>query len=224
MSEQIMDTADTETADQTTNQEATKTYTQEEFDKHMAGMKNSITRKFEKQISELGDLDELKTIRANAEKQKQEEAIKRGEFEKILQDMAAKKDQEIQAKNKVIEEYTVNTPLLNAAAQYKAVNPQQVVQLIRNQVRLGENGKAEVVDGNGTVRYDDTGNPLNVDVLVQEFLSANPHFVAAASSTSASKTSATPATNLQDFDLASLDLTRPEHRKLYAQAKAKGLA
>lgn len=219
-----MDTADTETADQTTNQEATKTYTQEEFDKHMAGMKNSITRKFEKQISELGDLDELKTIRANAEKQKQEEAIKRGEFEKILQDMAAKKDQEIQAKNKVIEEYTVNSPLLNAAAQYKAVNPQQVVQLIRNQVRLGENGRAEVVDGNGTVRYDDTGNPLNVDVLVQEFLSANPHFVAAASSTSASKTSATPATNLQDFDLASLDLTRPEHRKLYAQAKAKGLA
>lgn len=224
MSEQIMDTADTETADQTTNQEATKTYTQDEFDKHMAGMKNSITRKFEKQISELGDLDELKTIRANAEKQKQEEAIKRGEFEKILQDMAAKKDQEIQAKNKVIEEYTVNTPLLNAAATYKAVNPQQVVQLIRNQVRLGENGKAEVVDGNGTVRYDDKGNPLNVDVLVQEFLSANPHFVAAASSTSASKTSATPATNLQDFDLGSLDLTRPDHRKLYAQAKAKGLA
>lgn len=224
MSEQIMDTADTETADQTTNQEATKTYTQEEFDKHMAGMKNSITRKFEKQISELGDLDELKTIRANAEKQKQEEAIKRGEFEKILQDMAAKKDQEIQAKNKVIEEYTVNTPLLNAAAQYKAVNPQQVVQLIRNQVRLGENGKAEVVDSNGTVRYDDTGTPVNVDVLVQEFLSANPHFVAAASSTSASKTSATPATNLQDFDLGSLDLTRPDHRKLYAQAKAKGLA
>ena len=224
MSEQIMDTADTETADQTTNQEATKTYTQEEFDKHMAGMKNSITRKFEKQLSELGDLDELKTIRANAEKQKQEEAIKRGEFEKILQDMAAKKDQEIQAKNKVIEEYTVNTPLLNAAAQYKAVNPQQVVQLIRNQVRLGENGKAEVVDSNGTVRYDDTGTPVNVDVLVQEFLSANPHFVAAASSTSASKTSATPATNLQDFDLGSLDLTRPDHRKLYAQAKAKGLA
>lgn len=219
-----MDTADTETADQTTNQEATKTYTQDEFDKHMAGMKNSITRKFEKQISELGDLDELKTIRANAEKQKQEEAIKRGEFEKILQDMAAKKDQEIQAKNKVIEEYTVNTPLLNAAAQYKAVNPQQVVQLIRNQVRLGENGKAEVVDSNGTVRYDDTGTPVNVDVLVQEFLSANPHFVAAASSTSASKTSATPATNLQDFDLGSLDLTRPDHRKLYAQAKAKGLA
>lgn len=206
-----------------TNQEAVKTYTQEEFDNHMAGLKNSLTRKFEKQISELGDLDELKTIRANAEKQKQEEAIKRGEFEKILQDMAAKKDAEIQEKNKVIEEYTVNAPLLNAAAKYKAVNPEQVVQLIRNQVRLGETGKAEVVDANGTVRYDDTGNPLAVDVLVQEFLGANPHFVAAASSTSATKTSATPGANLQDFDLAKLDLTRPADRQLYAQARKKGL-
>ena len=206
-----------------TNQEAVKTYTQEEFDNHMAGLKNSLTRKFEKQIAELGDLDELKQIRANAEKQKQEEAIKRGEFEKILQDMAAKKDAEIQEKNKVIEEYTVNAPLLNAAAKYKAVNPEQVVQLIRNQVRLGETGKAEVVDANGTVRYDDTGNPLAVDVLVQEFLGANPHFVAAASSTSATKTSATPGANLQDFDLAKLDLTRPADRQLYAQARKKGL-
>lgn len=222
MSESIMEPAVTDAAIET-NQEAVKTYTQEEFDNHMAGLKNSLTRKFEKQISELGDLDELKAIRANAEKQKQEEAIKRGEFEKILQDMAAKKDAEIQEKNKVIEEYTVNAPLLNAAAKYKAVNPEQVVQLIRNQVRLGETGKAEVVDANGTVRYDDTGNPLAVDVLVQEFLGANPHFVAAASSTSATKTSATPGANLQDFDLAKLDLTRPADRQLYAQARKKGL-
>lgn len=222
MSESIMEPAVTDAAIET-NQEAVKTYTQEEFDNHMAGLKNSLTRKFEKQISELGDLEELKTIRANAEKQKQEEAIKRGEFEKILQDMAAKKDAEIQEKNKVIEEYTVNAPLLNAAAKYKAVNPEQVVQLIRNQVRLGETGKAEVVDANGTVRYDDTGNPLAVDVLVQEFLGANPHFVAAASSTSATKTSATPGANLQDFDLAKLDLTRPADRQLYAQARKKGL-
>lgn len=222
MSESIMEPAVTDAAIET-NQEAVKTYTQEEFDNHMAGLKNSLTRKFEKQISELGDLDELKAIRANAEKQKQEEAIKRGEFEKILQDMAAKKDAEIQEKNKVIEEYTVNAPLLNAAAKYKAVNPEQVVQLIRNQVRLGETGKAEVVDASGTVRYDDTGNPLAVDVLVQEFLGANPHFVAAASSTSATKTSATPGANLQDFDLAKLDLTRPADRQIYAQARKKGL-
>ena len=196
--------------------------TQAEFDNHMAGLKKSLSAKFEKQISELGDLDELKTIRANAEKQKQEEAIKRGEFETILKDMAAKKDAEIAEKNKIIEEYTVNTPLLNAAAQYKAVNPQQVVQLIRNQVRLGENGQAEVVDGAGVQRYSDSGAALSVDDLVQEFLQTNPHFVAAAPSTTNTNSSVAGAT-VDNFDLEKLDLTKASDRKIYAEARTKGL-
>ena len=225
MSDQSTETvAVTDTPEVTSeNQEAVKTYTQEEFDRHMAGLKNSLNKKFEKQFSELGDLDELKQMKAHAEKQAQEEAIKRGEFESILQSMAAKKDAEIAEKNKVIEEYTVNTPLLNAAAQYKAVNPQQVVQLVRNQVRLGENGAAEVVDANGTVRYDDSGSLLTPDVLIQEFLTSNPHFVAAAPSTTHSQSNVNSGATLDSFDISKLDLSKPEHRKMYQQAKTKGM-
>ena len=221
--ESLENVAATEAPVQTETQESVKTYTQAEFDNHMAGLKKSLTTRFEKQFAELGDLEELKQIRANAEKQKQEEAIKRGEFETILQDMASKKDAEIAEKNRIIEEYTVNTPLLNAAANSRAVSPQQVVQLIRNQVRLGENGNAEVIDGNGMVRYDDGGNPLQPDALVQEFLSANPHFVAAAPSTTNTKSAVSGSTTLEDFDINKLDLTNPEHRKIYAQAKQKGM-
>lgn len=206
-----------------TQEQAVKTYTQEEFDRHMSGLRKSIESKFEKRLSELGDLDELRSLRETAEKQKQEEAIKRGEFEKILQDMAAKKDAEIQSKNKIIEEYTVNTPLLNAAAQFKAVNPQQVVQLIRNQVRLGENGQAEVVDSNGMVRYDDAGNPLKPEALVQEFLTANPHFVSAPPATTNTKSGIAGNTGAENFDLSKLDLSNPEHRKAYAEARKKGI-
>lgn len=225
MSEQSAETvAVTDTPEVTENQEtAVKTYTQEEFDNHMAGLKNSLTKKFEKQLADLGDLDHLRELKANAEKQQRDEAIQKGEFEKILQDLAAKKDAEIAEKNKVIEEYTVNTPLLNAAAQYKAVNPQQVVQLIRNQVRLGENGTAEVVDANGTVRYDDKGNLLTPDVLVKEFLTTNPHFVAAAPSTTNTSNNVNGGASLEGFDISKLDLSKPEHRKLYQQARAKGL-
>jgi len=212
----------TEAATENTQETVAKTYTEEEFNSHMAGMKKSITAKFEKQFAELGDLGELKSLKANAEKQAQEEAIKRGEFEQILQDMAAKKDAEIQEKNKIIEEYTVNTPLLNAAATYKAVNPNQVVQLIRNQVRLGDSGSAEVVDENGVQRYDGKGNPVTVDSLVQEFLSSNPHFVAAAPATTNTK-SAVNGASLEGFDLASLDLSKASDRQVYAQARSKGL-
>jgi len=216
------DTAATEAATENTQEQVAKTYTEEEFNSHMAGMKKSITAKFEKQFAELGDLNELKSLKANAEKQAQEEAIKRGEFETILQNMAAKHDATIQEKNKVIEEYTVNTPLLNAAATYKAVNPNQVVQLIRNQVRLGENGSAEVVDSSGVQRYDSKGNPVTVDALVQEFLSSNPHFVAAAPATTNTK-SAVNGASLEGFDLSNLDLTKASDRQVYAQAKSKGL-
>ena len=224
MSEESLDTtvATEATVQNTETQESVKTYTQAEFDNHMAGLKKSLSAKFEKQISELGDLEELKTIRANAEKAKQEEAIKRGEFETILKEMAAKKDAEIAEKNKIIEEYTVNTPLLNAAAQHKAVNPQQVVQLIRNQVRLGENGQAEVVDGAGVQRYSDSGAALSVDDLVQEFLQTNPHFVAAAPSTTNTQSSVSGA-SVENFDLEKLDLTKASDRKIYAEARAKGL-
>ena len=213
----------TEATENTLTQESTKTYTQAEFDNHMAGLKKSLASKFEKQFADLGDLNELRQLKTQAEQQKQEEAIKRGEFENILKSLADKKDAEIAEKNKVIEEYTVNTPLLSAAAQYKAVNPQQVVQLIRNQVRLGENGQAEVVDSNGQVRYNDQGSSLSVDALVQEFLQSNPHFVSAAPATTNTKSAVTGSGNLEDFDISKLDLSNPEHRKVYAQAKQRGL-
>ena len=222
MTDLTTETAATEAATENTQEQVAKTYTEEEFNSHMAGLKKSLSAKFEKQLADLGDLNELKSLKANAEKQAQEEAIKRGEFETILQNMAAKHDATIQEKNKVIEEYTVNTPLLNAAAQYKAVNPNQVVQLIRNQVRLGENGSAEVVDSAGVQRYDSKGNPVTVDALVQEFLSSNPHFVAAAPATTNTK-SAVNGASLEGFDLTNLDLTKASDRQVYAQAKSKGL-
>lgn len=215
---------DTTTAENVENQEQqVRTYTQEEFDKHMAGLKHSLQNKFEKQLSELGDLEELKQLKANAEKQRQEEAIKKGEFEKILQEKISAKDAEIQKRDEVIKEYKVNTPLLNAAAKYKAVAPEQVQSLLRNSVRLNEVGEAEVIDANGTVRYDDSGKPLGVDDLVREFLEANKHFVQAAPATTNTKSATAPVNLSSDFDITKLDLSNPEHRKVYKEALSKGI-
>lgn len=225
MSEEIMgqETSATDAPVNTDNQaEAeTKYYTQEEFDKHMAGMRKAIESKFEKKFSELGDLDELKELKTKAEQQRQEEALKKGEFEKILQEMASKKDAEIQKRDSVIKEYKVNTPLLDAAARYRAVAPEQVRQLLGSQVRLGEMGDVEVVDTSGTVRYNDTGAPLAVDDLVKEFLDRNPHFVSPSPSTTNTKSN---QGSLADgkIDITQLDMKNPAHRERYRQAKANG--
>ena len=200
-----------------------KTYTQEEFDNHIAGLKSSLTKKLLKPYEDLGDVNELRELKTQAQKKAQEEQMKKGEFEKILQDMAAKKDAEISKRDSVIREYKIETPLVNAAAKYRAVAPEQVRTLLKNNINLNADGEVEVLDNNGQIRYSDKGTALTVDDLVGEFLSQNPHFVQANPATSATKSS---ITNSQSpLDITKLDMKNPEHRKVYAEyRKTAGLA
>lgn len=203
--------------------DAVKTYTQEEFDQHMAGMRKAIEAKFEKRFAELGDLDELRQLKTQAEKQKEAEALKRGEFEKILQEKAAKWESELKQRDSIIKEYKVNTPLIEAASRYKAVAPEQVRQLLSQQVRLNEVGDVEVVGSDGTVRYNDNGTPLAVDDLVKEFLDKNPHFKQAAPATTNTKSNTNSVGIDGTLDISKLDFKNPAHRQRYKQAKENGL-
>lgn len=211
------------TVSNTENQaQAEKTYSQKEVDDMMARMRGSLERKLLKPFEELGDPEELKQLKQQAEKQKQEEAMKRGEFEKLLQDMAAKKDAEIQKRDSVIKEYKVNTPLLNAAAKYRSVNPEQVKALLSTNVTLNELGEVDVVDSKGQVRYKDDGTAYGVDDLVKEFLDTNPHFVMPGTATTNTKSNT--GNNLAaEFDISKLDMSKPADRQKYKEAKAKGL-
>lgn len=215
MSDQSLDTVDTG-ATETSQAQAAKTYTQEEFDRHMAGLKSSLAKKYEKQFADLGDIEELRALKAEAEKRRTEEQVKRGEFEKTLQELAAKKDQEIQKRDAVIKEYKVNTPLLSAAAKFKAVAPEQVKSLLASNVRLNADGEVEVVGADGSVRYNDAGAPLAVEDLVREFLDSNPHFVQSMPATTNAKSSVA-AGKPAKVDISKLDMNKAEDRALYKE-------
>ena len=213
----------TDAAAQTDNQaQEAKTFTQDEVDNMMARMRGSLEKKLLKPYEGLGDPTELKQLKSAEEQRRQEEQLKRGEFEKTLQELASKKDSEIYKRDSIIKEYKVNTPLLNTAAKYKSVNPEQVQNLLARSVRLNEDGDVEVVDNTGAVRYNDSGAPVGVDDLVREFLDANPHFVQPTPATSNTKSSQS-SNAVEGFDLSKMDLSNPEHRKIYAQAKQRGL-
>jgi hypothetical protein len=216
----VQDTATDAASDTAENQaQATKTYSQEEVDNMMARMRGSLEKKLLKPYAELGDPEELRQIKTEYEKKQQAEQIKRGEFEKTLQELAAKKDSEIQKRDAVIKEYKVNTPLLSAAAQYRAVNAEQVKALLQTQVRLNDSGDVEVVDAKGAVRYNDAGEPLGVNDLVREFLDSNPHFVQATPATTNTKSSHSQVGN--NIDLSKLDMKNPEHRKIFAEMQKR---
>lgn len=223
MSDSIMDNDVVTDTTETTSQAPGKTYSQKEVDDMMAGLKASVSKKFEKKFDGV-DVEEYRSLRQQAEARQIEEATKRGEFEKVLQDMAAKKDAEIQKRDSIIKEYKVNTPLLESAGRYRSVNPEQVKALLASNVRLNADGEVEVVDVKGSVRYSDSGTPLSVDDLVKEFLDSNPHFVAPTPATTHTKSSVSGATNGK-IDISKLDMKNPDHRKIYAEyRKTAGIA
>lgn len=215
---------DAATSNQENQAPAAKTFTQEEVNAILARTKTQLEKKFASRYEDLGDPDELRSIKTEWEKKQQEQQIKRGEFEKTLQDLAAKKDAEIAKRDSVIKEYKVNTPLLSAAAKFRAVAPEQVKALLANNVRLNAEGEVEVVDEKGSVRYTDAGSPLGVEDLVRSFLDSNPHFVQPTPSTTNTRTNIS-ANNSKPLDLSQLDMRNPEHRKIYAEyRKTNGLA
>ena len=217
----VQDTATDATDLNTGNQAQTaKTYTQDEVDNMMARMKGSLEKKLLKPYAELGDPEQLRSIKTDWEQRQQEQQVKRGEFEKILQEKAEKWNSEIQKRDSVIKEYKVNTPLISAAAKHGAVNAEQVKALLAQNVRLNEEGEVEVVAGDGTVRYKDNGASMGVEDLVQEFLLSNPHFRTATPATTNTKSN-TQGSGVDKLDISKLDMTKAEHRKIYAEAKAK---
>jgi HD-GYP domain-containing protein (c-di-GMP phosphodiesterase class II) len=219
------ETSATENTDISQNDQATeKTFTQAEVNAILAKTKSQLEKKYVSKYEELGDPEQLREIVSQHQKIQQEQQLKRGEFDRVIQELAAKKDAEIQKRDRVIESFKVETPIVDAAARYRAVNPDQVKALIRNQVRLSPEGEVEVLDEKGVVRYDDSGKPVSVDSFVQSWLQSNPHFVSAAPATTNTKSNVTGNTT-KKVDIAKLDMKNPEHRKIYSDyRKTAGLA
>jgi len=206
------------------NQATVKTYTQKEVDDMMAKTKTAVMKKVASKYEDLGDPDTLKQIVSEHQKIQQEQQLKRGEFDRVIQELASKKDAEIQKRDRIIESFKVETPIVEAASRFRAVAPEQVKALIRNNVRLNPEGDVEVLDDKGQARYDDSGRLLSVDSYVQEFLSKNPHFVSAAPATTNTRSNVSGNT-IRKVDIKNLDMKNPEHRKIYAEyRKTSGIA
>ena len=214
----------TEPAGETASQaQAVKTFTQDEVNSILARTKSQLEKKYASKYEDLGDPEELRNIKSDYEKRQQEQQIKRGEFEKTLQELAAKKDAEIYKRDSVIKEYKVNVPILSAAAKFNAVNAEQVKSLLAQNVRLNSEGEVEVVDEKGSVRYNDRGEPIAVEELVRGFLDSNPHFKMASPSTTNTRSNIANKVS-GPLDITKLDMNNPEHRALYREhRKTQGL-
>jgi hypothetical protein len=217
MSDQSLANDDTGSSDK--QDQAQRTYSEAEVNDMMARMKSSLTKRLSKQWEDLGDPEELRNIKQDYEKRKTEEAKKRGEFDKIIQQLAETKDAEIRKRDEIIRSYTIDLPLVDTAAQLGAVNPSQVKQLLKPYVRMNDSGEVEVLDDKGSVRYSDRGTPFGVKDLVNEFLESNLHFRAAGPATSNGRSNIGQVP--EKLDPSKFNMKDAKQRQLYREMRGK---
>ena len=213
----------TENTEATASEQSTQEqkFSQADIDKIVADRIARERRKFEKRYEGI-DVDQYKELTAKQEKEREDRLKAKGEFEKILKETVDKKDTTIKTLQGQISSIKVDGALVDTASKYRAISPNQVVKLLKDQVRLNDSGDVEVVDAKtGQTRYGEDGTHLTIDSLVKEFITENPHFVAAGPSGSGSTSKIADTGAGETLDINKLDMSNPDHRKIYKDFRKK---
>ena len=188
-----------------------KTFTQEALDKIVHYRLQEEKRKYDK------ILNDQKAKEEESLRQKEiSEAKTKADIEKLFQARLSEKDKVIATYKEQAKKEKIDTSILNSASKYKAINPNQVVKLIKDEVKLSEDNRIEVLDNNSNIRYNSKGELLSIEDRVQEFLDANPHFRQGSLSGQGSQSSI-GGKSQKPFKIDELNMNNPEDKKRYAE-------
>jgi len=163
------------------------------------------------------DFDTIKQAVKSQKDAEEKQRIQKGEFEEILKARTQEFNKEKENLESQLRDIKINKSLLSSASRHKAINPDQVVELLKNNIQLNESGNVEILDKNGIARYSKLGELLTTDELVQEFLTQNPHFVSATPSGSGTVSNVDRQELNKPLNLSELNMNNPEDRKKYAE-------
>ena len=162
-------------------------------------------------------LEDAKKAEQEALKEKEvKEAKSKAELEKLMQQRISERDTEVLKYKNALKAEKVDNSLLSVASQNQAINPSQVVSLLKDEVKLNDDNRVEILDKNSNIRYNEKGNVLTIEERVKEFLDANPHFRQGSKAGSGSQSSIEGKT-VKPFKIQDLDLSKEEDRKRYAE-------
>jgi hypothetical protein len=207
----------TEVSNETESKAESKAFTEDQVEAIVQRRLDRYKKTVSSKLDGL-DLEEAKKLLEEKKQKEQELALQRGEFDKVLKETVSKKDSKISALESELQKIRIDETLINTASQLKAINPNEVKALLRNAVKLNDSGNVEVVSENGTPRYNEKGELMSVNELVAEYLNNNPHHLSATPKGSGSQ-SGIGGNTLKPFNIANLDLSKAEDRKIYAEHK-----
>ena len=213
---QVEQTAENQEEVPQVQEQPTNTFTQDEVnnivERRLAKERGSMYKKLGVEDLDVA-VNAVKTQKQLEEKQR----IQKGEFEEILKTKTQEFNKEKSNLENQLKDIKINKSLLSSASRNKAINPDQVVELLKGKIKLNEAGNVEILDKSGLARYNKLGELLSTDELVQEFLTQNPHFVSATPSGSGSVSNVDRSELTKPLNLSELDMNNPEDRKKYAE-------
>ena len=187
------------------------TFTQAQLDNIIKSRLEAEQRKHQR------TLEDAKKAEQEALKEKEvKEAKSKAELEKLMQQRISEKDTEILKYKNEIKKERIDNSIMAVASKNNAINPSQVVSLLKDTVKLNDDGRVEILDNNSNIRYNEKGNLLTIEEKVKEFLQANPHFSASGKSGTGSQSSVEGKT-VKPFNIQDLDMSKPEDRAKYAE-------
>ena len=202
--------------EQTTETVNSNTFSEEDVNnivkQRLAKERASIYKKLDVEDLDTA-INAVRSTREAEEKQK----IQKGEFEQILKEKSEEFNKKYTSLESELKDIKINKALLSSASKNRAINPDQVVELLKNNIKLNETGGVEIVDKNGIARYNSKGELLTTDELVNEFLTQNPHFVTATPSGSGSVSNVDRTELNKPLNLSDIDMNNPADRKRYAE-------
>ena len=200
-----------------------QTFTQEEVnnivERRLAKERGSMYKKLG-----VDDLDIAVTAVKTQKEAEEKQRIQKGEFEEILKTRTQEHQKEKTQLENQLKDIKINKSLLSSASKNKAINPDQVVELLKGNIKLNETGNVEILDNNGIARYNKLGELLSTDELVQEFLTQNPHFVSATPSGSGSVSNVDRQELNKPINLSDLDMNNPKDKEAYRQYRKEKLS
>ena len=192
-----------------------QTFTQAQLDNIIKSRLEAEKTKHQRQ------LDEQKKKDDELLKEKQlQDAKTKAEIEKLMKERIAEKDQEIINMKNMIKKEKIDNSVMSVASKMNAVNPQQIVELMKNNIKLSDDNRIEILDKHNNIRYNDKGELLTIEESVKEFLDTNPHFSKGSLSGVGSQSSVEGKT-VKPFNIQDLDMSKAEDRQKYAEYRKK---
>ena len=192
-----------------------QTFTQAQLDNIIKSRLEAEKTKHQRQ------LDEQKKKDDELLKEKQlQDAKTKAEIEKLMKERIAEKDQELLNMKNMIKKEKIDNSVMSVASKMNAVNPQQIVELMKSNIKLSDDNRIEILDKHNNIRYNDKGELLTIEESVKEFLDTNPHFSKGSLSGVGSQSSIEGKT-VKPFKISDLDISKAEDRQKYAEYRRK---